>query len=80
MRKLWMPDVTDKKIQMFVSRQVIGYVTFGAFSFTEAHPCGVGYIAFGALRSLFILPEKNKVLVRNITSLHYRMAYLDVCY
>lgn len=77
MRKLWLPEL-KKSVRNLCSRQTIGYVTVGDFSFTQAGGCAVGYIAFGAIEMLLSKPIKNKVLVRNIASRQYRVANLGI--
>ncbi|KAF2883050.1 hypothetical protein ILUMI_23127 [Ignelater luminosus] len=77
MRKLWLPEL-NQSLRNLCSRQTIGYVTVGDFSFTQAGGCAVGYIALGAILALLSKPIKNRVLVRNIASRQYRLANLDI--
>lgn len=76
MRELWLPpDV--KTVRYSASRQVIGYVKQGGFSFSEARNCGISYVAYNAL-SAVLRSGHNKVLVRNISSRKYRLADIDI--
>ncbi|XP_066991529.2 ribonucleases P/MRP protein subunit POP1 [Anabrus simplex] len=76
MRTLWLPEpVTIKDV---CCRTVLGFVSKGDFSFTEACGVGIGYVV---LPGLFELVKSGSplVLVRNTSSLQYRFAALDVC-
>ncbi|XP_038206285.1 ribonucleases P/MRP protein subunit POP1 [Zerene cesonia] len=76
MRELWVPSNVNS-VRNACIRQTMGYVTKGAFSFTEAKSCAVGYIACNALMEL--LEKKiNKVLIRNPTSRKYRVASIQI--
>ena len=75
MRELWLPSV--ETVRNVPSRQVMGYVAQGAFSFTEARSCGIGYIAYNALNHL-LNKGLNQVLVRNTTSRKYRLANIVI--
>ncbi|XP_045495916.1 ribonucleases P/MRP protein subunit POP1 [Colias croceus] len=72
MQELWVPSNVIS-VRNSCIRQTMGYLTKGAFSFTEARSCGVGYIAYNALVKLLEL-KINKVLIRNPTSRKYRLA------
>lgn len=76
MRELWLPSKVES-VRNVASRQVMGYVAQGAFSFTVARSCGVGYIAFNALKHL-LNNGLNQVLLRNTTSRKYRLANLVI--
>ncbi|KAJ8713547.1 hypothetical protein PYW07_013917 [Mythimna separata] len=76
MRELWLPSKVES-VRNVASRQVMGYVAQGAFSFTEACSCGIGYIAFHALKHL-LNNGLNQVLVRNTTSRKYRLANIMI--
>lgn len=79
MKELWLPTQVDS-VRRQCSREVMGYVTNGDFSFTEAQSTGVGYVA---LQSIWLLIHNsaNKaglVLTRNTTSRQYRYAELEI--
>lgn len=76
MRELWLPSKIET-VRKVGTREVIGYIAQGAFSFTEARSCGVGYIAYNALRHL-LNTGLNQVLVRNPTSRKYRLANIVI--
>jgi len=79
MKELWLPTQVDG-VRRQCSRQVMGYVKHGDFSFTEAQSSGVGYVALQSIQ-LLILNSANKaglVLTRNTTSRQYRYAELEV--
>ncbi|CAH2091046.1 unnamed protein product [Euphydryas editha] len=76
MRELWLPSNVES-IRNVGVREVIGFVTHGAFSFSESKSCGVGYIAYNALVKLNS-NALNKVLVRNTTSRQYRLANVNI--
>ncbi|CAH4032842.1 ribonucleases P/MRP protein subunit POP1 [Pieris brassicae] len=75
MRDLWLKSFDS--VRHACVRQTMGYVTKGAFSFTEAKGCAVGYIAFNALKYL-IDSKFNKILVRNTTSNKYSVANIQL--
>lgn len=76
MRELWLPS-TLNSVRDIGSRETMGYVSQGAFSFTEAHACGVGYVAYNALDAL-LKSGLNQVLIRNTTSRTYRLANIQI--
>ncbi|XP_023934193.2 ribonucleases P/MRP protein subunit POP1 [Bicyclus anynana] len=76
MRELWLPSNIDA-VRNVGSKEVMGYLSQGAFSFSEAKSCGVGYVAFKALAKL-LQNGVNKVLVRNTTSRKYRVANIQI--
>lgn len=76
MRELWLPSKVET-VRNVALRQTMGYVAQGAFSFTEALSCGVGYIAYNALDHL-LNNGLNQVLVRNTTSRKYRLANIVI--
>ncbi|XP_075979234.1 POP1 ribonuclease P/MRP subunit [Anticarsia gemmatalis] len=76
MRELWLPSTIDT-VRNVPSRQVMGYIAQGAFSFTEARSCGVGYIAYNAINML-LSRNFNQVLVRNTTSKKYYLANIVI--
>lgn len=75
MRDLWLPSF--KSVRHSCIRQTMGYVTKGAFSFTEAKCCAVGYIALKGLKCL-IDTKCNRILVRNTTSNKYSIASIQL--
>lgn len=76
MRELWLPSKVNT-VRFSGARQTMGYVSNGAFSFSEARSCGIGYIAYNALCN-HIENGCNKVLIRNTTSLKYRLAKIQI--
>lgn len=76
MERLWLPDA--KTIRNSCSREVIGFVKKGNFSFTQGQSIAVGYIVLGAVKQLICSGIRDKVLVRNTTSRHYRFADISV--
>ncbi|XP_028170834.1 ribonucleases P/MRP protein subunit POP1 [Ostrinia furnacalis] len=75
-RELWVPSDV-KSVRHSCARQIMGYLTHGAFSFSESQSCGVGYIAFNALNAL-LKTKQNQVLVRNTSSRKYRLANINI--
>ncbi|KAK5642718.1 hypothetical protein RI129_008885 [Pyrocoelia pectoralis] len=77
MRKLWLPGAING-LRYSCSREIMGYVTSGDFSFTQARHCGVGYITSGALKVLLDEKVKDKILIRNISSRQFRLATIEI--
>ncbi|KAJ8966007.1 hypothetical protein NQ314_003785 [Rhamnusium bicolor] len=76
MRKLWLPETTT--IRQSCSREVIGFVRDGDFSFLLGQSKALGYIAMSALPNLLSLKSKGKVLIRNTNSKQYRIGILEI--
>ncbi|CAH0729854.1 unnamed protein product, partial [Brenthis ino] len=76
MRELWLPTNTQSVRNVSI-REIMGYLTHGAFSFSESKSCGTGYIAYNSLVKLLNL-NLNKVLIRNTTSRIYRLANIRI--
>ncbi|CAG4947396.1 unnamed protein product [Parnassius apollo] len=76
MRELWLPSNVET-VRNTCLRPILGYLSRGAFSFTEGKSFGIGYIAFNALVVL-LKTRQNKVLVRNTTSRKYRLANVEL--
>nr|XP_022920798.1 ribonucleases P/MRP protein subunit POP1 [Onthophagus taurus] len=78
MEKLWIPDVVN--IRKSCSRDIMGFVTKGGFSFTVGKTVGIGYVALNSLKSLFSVDNKfkNKVLIRNTSSREYKIGQLEI--
>lgn len=76
MRELWLPSDTAI-VRNLSTRQVMGFISQGGFSFTEAQSCGVGYIAYNALNML-LCNNFNQVLVRNTSSRKYQLANITI--
>nr|XP_018905386.1 PREDICTED: ribonucleases P/MRP protein subunit POP1 isoform X2 [Bemisia tabaci] len=77
MRALWLPN--EKSIQNSNSRVVMGFVTNGAFCFSESLSSGQAYVTFLSLLQLILLLDKcsvsrNVLLIRNYASTHYKFA------
>lgn len=82
MRELWLPEeVTSMRHQC--SREVIGQVTHGNFSFIEATEAAVGYVSWRGLQAVMDgggnHQKQPQVLVRATNSRQYRLAVLKVC-
>lgn len=85
MRDLWLPE-TIESIRYQCSREVVGYMTQGNFSFIEAAVAGVGYITLNGLKKLLNICQKAKrgsgggcqVLVRGTNTRQYRLATMKV--
>lgn len=76
MQELWLPSIIST-VRDTCARTIIGYVSNGAFSFTEANSYGIGYVAFNGLVKL-LESGQNKVVVRNISSRKYHLAQIQV--
>lgn len=75
MSKLHLPECTD--VRYSCDREVMGYLTIGHFSFSEAKGIGIGYVTLASL--LKMIDEKSDiVLVRNTQTRQYRLAKLNV--
>lgn len=78
MRELWMPNA--KTVRKSCSREVIGFIYKGGFSFSEGLGMGLGYIPLTALltfiKSSYLL--KPWILIRNKNSQQYRYAMLRI--
>ncbi|KAF5276449.1 hypothetical protein FQA39_LY06518 [Lamprigera yunnana] len=77
MKKLWLPDLNND-LRTSCSRKIMGYITFGDFSFTQYCCCGVGYISMCAFKVLLEKQMRNKILVRNISSRRYRIGVMEI--
>lgn len=76
MRELWLPSNIET-VRNLPCREVMGYIIQGAFSFTEAQSCGIGYIAYNALNTL-LCNNLNQVLIRNTSSRKYQLANITI--
>ncbi|EFA11371.2 ribonucleases P/MRP protein subunit POP1 [Tribolium castaneum] len=74
MRALWLPEPTT--IRHSCSREVVGFVSKGGFSFSIGKSAGTGYITSDCLSEL--VDFRNKVLLRNTNSRQYKTANLSV--
>lgn len=85
MRELWLPE-TIQSVRHQCTREVVGYMTQGNFSFIEATVAGVGYITLNGLKKLLNNCEKAKrgggggcrLLVRGTNTRQYRLATIKV--
>ena len=86
-KSLWLPQA--KTVRNSCSREVIGFVKKGDFSFTESQGVGRGYVILSALVNFINLCHKSKksnklmqpwVLVRNPTSLQYRFGIIQISF
>lgn len=75
-RELWVSSNIDN-VRFSSSREVIGYLSQGTFSLSEARSCGVGFVAYNALNAL-LKSGLNKVLIRNTSSRKFRLASLNL--
>ncbi|CAL7943211.1 unnamed protein product [Xylocopa violacea] len=75
MSQLFLPDCSN--VRHSCDREIMGYVTMGDFSFTEARGIGLGYITLNSLFEL-IAKEHTFILIRNIQTRQYRIAQLEV--
>ncbi|TGZ54758.1 ribonucleases P/MRP protein subunit POP1 [Temnothorax longispinosus] len=75
MSELYLSKCTE--VRHSCDREVMGYITLGNFSFSQAKSIGIGYIALPSL--LRMIDEKsNTVLIRNIQTRQYRLAELNI--
>ncbi|XP_026667208.1 ribonucleases P/MRP protein subunit POP1 isoform X2 [Ceratina calcarata] len=75
MSEFYLPDCN--RVRFSCDREIIGYVTIGDFSFSEAKGIGSGYVTLNSLIEL-INKQYPIVLVRNIQTRQYRIAKLEV--
>lgn len=75
MEDLYLPRCTI--VRKSCDRDVMGYVTRGDFSFSEARGVGMGYVTVDSLIDL-IDANSNAVLVRNTQTRQYRFAIIEV--
>lgn len=76
MRELWLPSEV-KKVKSSSSRNIIGFVVFGDYSFSRSKCIGYGFVALAPLLSV-LEKQQCQVLIRNKTSLQYNFAKLKV--
>ena len=81
MRELWLPTEIET-VRNQCAREVIGYVTQGDFSFSEATGAAVGYVTLIGFKKLIEVCDKSKnnrkVLVRSADTRNYRFATFKV--
>ena len=78
---LWLGDCGAAPLRSACSRETIGFVCRGSRSLRAGGALGVGYAALNgvrALRGAFGAGDGMFVLVRNTSSLQYRIARLEV--
>lgn len=75
MSALYLPNCT--KVRNSCDREVMGYITLGSFSFTEAKGIGIGYVAIQSIIAM-IDTKNNYVLIRNNQTRQYRTAQLEI--
>ncbi|KAK2578950.1 hypothetical protein KPH14_011154 [Odynerus spinipes] len=75
MAKLYLPDCT--KVRNACDREVMGYITLGNFSFSEAKGTGIGYVTIQSVIAM-IARKSNFVLIRNNQTRQYRTAQLEI--
>ncbi|XP_063931063.1 ribonucleases P/MRP protein subunit POP1 isoform X2 [Zophobas morio] len=73
-RALWLPE--PRTIRYSCSREVVGFVHKGGFSFSLGKSSATGYIVSDAL--LAVRQFKNRILLRNTNSRQYKVANLTV--
>lgn len=83
MCELWLP-MSPKTVRHQCTREVFGYLTQCQFMFHEAKVAGIGYVTVNGIHELAKLHgatagrKSNHVLVRDSTSLNYRLATISV--
>ncbi|XP_026479696.1 ribonucleases P/MRP protein subunit POP1-like [Ctenocephalides felis] len=77
MKELWLPEKIPT-VRNQCSREVMGYVTQGGFSFTQHAGLCLGFVTLRSLIQLRSLFSNNIVLVRNTTSRKYSFASINV--
>lgn len=75
MAEMYLPESTE--VRHSCDREVMGYVTLGAFSFLRSRGIGTGYVTLASLLEI-VSKKSNIVLVRNTTTRQYRLATLDI--
>ncbi|XP_012231195.2 ribonucleases P/MRP protein subunit POP1 [Linepithema humile] len=75
MSKLYLPECTD--VRYSCDREVMGYLTMGHLSFSEAKGIGIGYVTLASL--LKMMDKRSDIaLVRNTKTRQYRLAKLSI--
>lgn len=75
MQNLYLPKCSA--VRKSCDHEVIGYVTQGEFSFSEAAGVGLGYVVYSAIVSL-LKNKSNIVMFRNTTSRQYRLCRIEI--
>ncbi|KAL0132065.1 hypothetical protein PUN28_000084 [Cardiocondyla obscurior] len=75
MSQLYLPKRTE--VRYSCDKEIMGYVTLGSFSYSQARGIGIGYITLPSLRKM-IDERCNIVLVRNTQTRQYRLADLNI--
>ncbi|XP_018352597.1 PREDICTED: ribonucleases P/MRP protein subunit POP1 [Trachymyrmex septentrionalis] len=75
MSELYLPKCAE--VRYSCDREVMGYITLGDFSFSQAKGIGIGYITLISLLGM-INKKSNIVLVRNPQTRQYRLAELNI--
>lgn len=75
MSKLYLPESTE--VRHSCDREVMGYITIGGLSFSQAKGIGIGYVTLPSLLEI-ISKKSNIILVRNTQTRQYRLAKLDI--
>lgn len=75
MSELYLPKCTE--VRYSCDREVMGYITLGNFSLSQAKGIGIGYITLPSLLRM-IDNKSNIVLVRNTQTRQYRLAELNI--
>lgn len=73
--ELYLPKCAE--VRHSCDREVMGYITLGDFSFSQAKGIGIGYITLISLLEM-INKRSNIVLVRNTQTRQYRLAELNI--
>lgn len=73
-------SVEEKRIRNSCSRDILGYVNHGGFSFASGNGIGLGFCFLAGLHKLLKQSSEYRalVLVRNPSSYQYRFAYMSV--
>ncbi|XP_014210290.1 ribonucleases P/MRP protein subunit POP1 [Copidosoma floridanum] len=75
MADLYLPKCTS--VRHSCDREVIGYITQGGFSFSEAKGVGLGYVILSSVLSM-IKEKSNIILIRNTSTRKYRVCKLEI--
>lgn len=75
MSQLYLPECTS--VRDHCDREVMGYLTVGHFSFSEAKGVGIGYVTLASMLQL-VDKKSDVVLVRNTQTRQYRLAKLNI--
>lgn len=75
MSRLYLPEC--RNVRYSCDREIMGYITIGDFSLSEASGTGFGYVALNSLIEI-ISKKRALVLIRNSRTRQYRFAKLEI--